>query len=265
MDGRTPTTPTLRKATKRAKPVPGPASAVFEATCPRCGTTAEAPSGATAMRCPRCGQVVEMVDEPLGRLPGNEAGSEAAGNWMAFAVGLLGPVLVAGAFVTAHTAIDRPDPDTGTGGLWFLVTLLLVAAVVFLQFRLLHRHAGRAAWGLFATVPAFFVAMITGTGYDDGGLGLGGALALWAFVAYLVVVGILALAAGDDGRTRSAQVLLVGGAGTCAGIGLAALFLLTTLEDQAENAREAYETPAWGFLLVVGVLLVGALRRRRTP
>lgn len=257
-----PATTARRRLPRQAAPEPTPAA--FEATCPRCGTTAEVPAGVATLRCPTCGQVAEMVDGAPGQAkPVKEAPAEADRTSLALAVGLLGPVLVASAFVTAHSAIDQPEPDTGTGGLWFLITLLLVAMVVFLQFRLLRPHAGRAAWGLFATVPAFAIAMIAGTGYDDGGLGLGGVLATVALVAYLVVVGIVALAAGDEGRGKSVTAVLVGGAGICAGIGLAALFLLMTLQEQAEEAREAYESPTLQAVAVLVVLLATAAWRRR--
>lgn len=267
----------MAKAKPRtANPKPAqPAAAAFEATCPNCGMTADVAGDVEAVRCRGCGTIVQLVDDDL---PANAPAPEAApapspprpvqviaNPGLAIAVGLAGPFLVLVAYATAHAAIDQSEPQTGPAGIWYLITLLMAGGAAFALWPALgtDRVFPGALWALLPAVPMFVVAQAAGTAYDDDGFAWA-VLGVPFFAAYLLTMGIIAgvLASRKDGSAAGA--VMVGGVGLCLGLGVSAALMLMTLEEQAAEAREAHEAPAWGFLLVVGVLLTLAARRRRS-
>lgn len=262
--------PARPKATPKATPPPRG----FEATCPTCGMTADVGAEAEHVRCRRCGTVIRLVDHAVPPAPPAApaaapvtAGGRrvaAANPGGALAVGLAGPLVVLLLFGIGHAALDQPSPDQGGAGVALLLTVLAAAGAVLAQGPLLGSGQAlpRALWGLLPAVPALWLGVAAGTAYDDGGLA-------WAFfglpilLAYLVAVGVTAALQARSAEGGGSAAVLIAGAGLCLGFGLAAAYLLMTLDQQAQAAREAHEAPAWGFLLVAGTMLGLAAWRRR--
>lgn len=259
-------------AAKQATTKPRGAAAQegFEATCPTCGMTADVGPEVEHVRCKGCGTVIRLVDHPVAR-EGTDGPAPAADRvGLGLAIGLVGPILVCLAFVQGHGFMDQPEPDTGSAGFWYLATVLLAAAAAYSMWPLLRPRTGAyAPWGLLSLVPVLWFAIIWGTSYADEDLGQGLVFAFYALpliIAYYVAMLITLAVQASRGKSAAAMpAVLVGGVGACAGIGLAAAYLLLTLQSQADAARQAHQdAPAWGVLLVGSVLLaMAALRRRR--
>lgn len=251
---------------------------MYEATCPTCGMTADVAANIEQVRCKGCGTIVHLVDHavpvaaaapaltaPLPQVVAAEPAVDPSRVGMATAIGVLGPLVVGFAFGIAHDAIDQPDPDTGTAGFFYLAAALLGLAAAIVGIRFCLRPGRRLAPSLLtllSAVPTFVVAMVAGQAYDDNG-GAWAVLGLPLLGVYVIGVGIAAAVLANRHDGSWARTLLVGGVGIAIGLAVAALLMLMTLQDQAADARRAHETPAWGFFLVVGVLLVTAAARRR--
>lgn len=260
------------KAPATRTPEADQAAETFEATCPTCGMTADVPGDLDQVRCRRCGTAIRLVDhevppaQPVLRpLPQPEPLTSAVRQpALALVVGLLAPVLVGFAFGVAHTALDRPEPDTGTAGLWFMACLVLAAAAVYSQWPLLGPPVGtRAPWGILIGIPAFILILMAGQSYDDDGMAWV-ILGLPVLLVYVVALGITAAVMANRRDGAGAAAVLVTGVGVCMAFGVAAAYMLMTLDQQAAEAREAHEAPAWGLVLAIGVLLGMAAHRRRT-
>lgn len=265
-------------ATPKAK-----APETFEATCPTCGMTGDVGPDALEVRCARCGTVVRLTDTTVPPGTPVPAASPVAGMrppapsaakqaevivppnriGLALAVGLAGPLLVGIAFGAANDALDEPFPDTGYVATWLMATVVLGGAAAFALWPAMGDKAmPRGLWALFSAVPMFILALAAGQAYDDDGVAWL-IFGLPVLVIYLLAVGITAAVVGNRGGGAGAAAVLIPGVGLCVGLAAAAAFFLMTLEQQAADAREAHEAPAWGMLLVVGVLLAMAAHRRR--
>lgn len=252
---------------KRAAPEAAPTA--FEATCPFCGTTADAPDGADAMACPACGQVVQLVDaEPP--VPQATPG-RPEWPWSATFIALGGGFVLAAPLLAYNFAIDRLEPQTGLATMWLIITLLGMAALGFV----LRRRLVDDGWwmgvllsgilvGFFATIPAYLMAADYG---KEGGAflaGIGPALAfVYLYLPSFALAAVAALVAAIWSNRVGGAILAAYGLGVAVGIALVAVYMLVTLPEQAEEAREANEAPTLQAVAVLAAVLGAAMWRRR--
>lgn len=197
----------------------------------------------------------------------NDGGPSSNQAAVGIPLGFVAPLLVAACFFAGHEAIDHLEPQTSTAGFWYLVTALLAAVVVYSMWPLLAPRVGAfAPWGLFAFFPAAFLAGGYGTSYADWA----DEIAFVFFVvpvvaAYYLAMLIVLIVQAARGRVGAAMgPILVGGAGLSAGFGIVAVYLLATLQQQAEEARRAHqESPGLEVVVVLAILGATALALRR--
>jgi DNA-directed RNA polymerase subunit RPC12/RpoP len=253
----------------------------FEATCPSCGMTADVGAATQQVRCKSCGSVILLVDHPVSTWPFQSPpapapmGSEMAWPWPASFLALGGGFLLVAPLMAYNFAIDHSEPQAGLAAMWLVVTLLGFAALAFQVRRLLRDDR---SWmgillsgiviGLLGIAPAYVIAADYG---KEGGAflaGIGPFVAfLYLYLPSLVIAGVAAGISAIWSRRTSGAILAAYGLGVAVGIALVAAYMLMTISAQAEEAREANEAPAWGFLLAISVLLgMAASRHRRlTP
>lgn len=265
---------------KKAAKARGPkrtAAVEFEATCPTCGMTADVGAATQQVRCKNCGSVILLVDHAVSTSPHQSspasapARSEPAWPWPASFLALGGGFLLVAPLMAYNLAIDHSEPQTGLAAMWLVVTLLGFAALAFQVRRLLSDDG---SWmgvllsgivvGLVGIAPAYVIAADYG---KEGGAflaGIGPFVAfLYLYLPSLVIAGVAAGIAAIWSKRVPGAILATYGVGVAVGIALVAAYMLMTLSVQAEEAREANEAPAWGFLAMAAVLLLGAAGRRR--